>query len=174
MDIIQSAEILKTGLLLNYFKRDNIIKLADKLIMEGVMNDDIIELSLASSIGDMVTCLNKIAESCLQKSIVKDYFFGFYNFCLNESLDLWKEVQNEYIRFIENEFVNFSDEEILFYSRLKNDVSLQKDGFSGIMDLPLEILSFFKSYNKFLDEHDRLFKGENIFPDLNDRNYLPI
>lgn len=97
---------------------------------------------------DVIELLKNYVSDDFTKA--SEYFFSqFYNLIHSGYYD-WEEVENELVKFYENDFV----EKNIFFVRLKDDFLLRKDGFSGNMDMPKELMFFLEKHklcNTYID-----------------------
>jgi len=151
----QAASILKTGFLLGYFNKSVISQWAEKKILMGYENNSMIELVLVEnkSNNEVLSLIGLLAacDDVYDKEFLDQYYFGLFNDALlmDDSESNWMAIENEVLRyaFIEDRYV--SEDHKFFISMLDNDYSLRKQGYSGEMRMPDQLLDFLRPYDKF-------------------------
>lgn len=141
------VNIIYIGLLFNYILKDYIIDWADDQIVNKGNNEDyIIELSFSSNKTEkeiLAMLSNYITDDY---NLTIEFYFSQFNMLIKKGYYNWERVEEEIVKFYKSNFIT-EDTEDLFYSRIIDDYYLRKDGFSGNMNMPKELLQFLSKYS---------------------------
>lgn len=143
----KETAFLFSGYIMSYLRNEDIIKWADQKILESVNNELIFDLSLS---GKDETQLISILKKLCKESLIKEvdiYYFSLYRILLNKEIYDWNFIAKEMRRLYFNNFISINDNDF-FFSRLYDYFELIRDGFTGNMDMPKELIEFLSNYNE--------------------------
>ena len=151
---MKDIQCMKIGFKLGLITKEEIISFSENRLVNSNYDDimlDIASLSIESSI-------NKFSEVLDEINIKKiDFFECHYKiiYYLKKEYSNWKHLQIQLIKYhdIMKTHLDFYDFE--FWSRIRDDFELRKNGFSGCMDMPYEL-------EKYLNEKNKIFKHKRL------------
>lgn len=137
-----------TGFLMSYLTSKQIIEWADNKIIEGDMSEWLLNISLSN--GNKNIILHELKTQILEEKLYATtdiYYFSLYRILLNNKVYDWKYISKEIYKLYLNNLISISDPEF-FFSRLVDYIELIRDGFTGNMDMPNELIEFLSNYNE--------------------------
>lgn len=157
MDKSIIALVLKVGFLLEMIDKKSIVSWADFNINNGDFDNTVLELSLIKSKtnNEIISLLNKIANNEKGNNVqyVVNIFMGVFYIEIIKNPKLWLTIEKKIVE-IKNILGYNSDE--VFFSRIEDDYSLRKEGFSGCMNLPNELISYLSNYEVYSNDLKKL------------------
>ena len=141
---------------------ETVIEWADSKINEQTDNDKFFGLSTAGTANKIVAIISDRVTWDYNNREIRSLLLSYYNIYLNEHLDLWLNIEKElleYLHLLEYDNSNDSTQDFLYY--LEDDWHLRKDGFGGLLSMPMyliENLAEFKDY----DNLKELLKGQGL------------
>lgn len=154
MDNLQ-LNILRVGLLLDYYSLDNIFDWAQAELSRVSISSKLSEILLSTSTkAEMVSALrdDNPTDTILINS--HQFFLSFYYHCLKELRNDWFSIEAEMLRYFSIvDPTLLEGGQKLFISMLNNDFSLREEKLPSPMDMPNDLISFlepYKDYNNLL------------------------
>ncbi|TSE02495.1 hypothetical protein [Aquimarina algiphila] len=143
---------------LELFTEERLIKFGEDNLIQGNTEGWIVDLGSVTEPmpkNFFVEILKKVGNEITEEEFLM--FHKIYITSLKE-INNWKEIQEKLIKYYElfSLFLDKLDYE--FWSRLKDDIQLRKEGFSGMMKMPDEINEYLNEYrsnrkmNEFITE----------------------
>jgi len=168
MTIRQISCILKFGFLLKYFNKKQIGDWASKKVMENCNDINIIELTFIEnkSNNETLTLLNLLIGEMSMNDIqfINQYYLGFFKEELvgKKTKSNWIAIENEILKYfsLDDDLASGNDISWLI-SILSNDYSLRKDGLTGVMKMPQDLILLLDKFENFKGMQEQLDK-ENI------------
>lgn len=155
MDIIN---FLYSGYLMGYLTIRKISDWAHEQILFNKYNlqeDILLDISSSYQESDLISVLSKYRDADIQK--VFDYYLSLYNILGNENKLSYDILTIEILKaysicndsFQDRSFINIDSEKYdFFFSRLSDYMGLIKDGYSGNLNMPRELIDFLSDYNE--------------------------
>lgn len=134
------------GIIMGYISMNSAKNWADNHIANNKFDDFLIDLSTTN---DLISILKP--DTITPESI--DFYLKVYQVLLLDRYSQWETIQEEILKLYQNKFL--MDDDNFFFSRLKDDYFLRKDGLSENMDMPNELYAFLNKYeNVKIDKVD--------------------
>jgi len=158
-DQMKSLNFIYTGYLLGYLDIKTIQSWADNQLLSNIINykeDLLLDLSCANE--KEILSILKI-NSTQDSDFTLKYYFSLYR-VLGEKKKLSYDkiivqISSAYRicnnSFQDKSFIEEDEKYNLFFTRLSDFQELIKDGYTGNMDMPNELISFLSNYQKSLD-----------------------
>lgn len=141
------VNVIYIGILHNYILKEYIIEWADnQIVNKNNYKDYIIDLSFSSNKTEKEILALLSNYTTDDNNLAIEFYFSTFRKLMKEGYYSWQMVEKEIVKFYENEFIK-KDTEDLFYSRIIDDYYLRKEGFSGNMKMPKELLQFLSKYS---------------------------
>lgn len=143
---------------MGYLTLQKIVEWVDKQLLlntDNLQDDILLDISSCSQKSEMISVLSKYKDEDFQKTL--DYYLSLYKILGNEnrlSYDILSvEILSAYSicnnSFQNQIFIDIDSEKYdLFFSRLSDYIGLVKDGYSGNMNMPKELIDFLSNYNE--------------------------
>jgi len=141
-------KILEIGFLLDLITREDLLEWSNLNLINGKLDEVFIELSSITSKNtneQIISILNNRSEKKITKNEFQKFHLIFLSFVFNSYSD-WKDIQNILVKYDSINSEYFEEREFEFWSRLKDDYTLRKEGFTGCMNMPSELNEYFNKY----------------------------
>ena len=143
-----NIKFIETGFKLGLITKEELVSLAEDKILEENYEDIFIEISSLTPSSSTEKFL-KILEKFSSK-ISEDQFFKFHLtfLCyLKREFKDWHKLQSRLVDYYYDYSLRLNEDDFEFWSRLKDDLQLREDGFSGCMKMPLELDEYFDKHS---------------------------
>lgn len=148
--------IIHSGYLLGYLSGTEIVNWADNQILNGCLNDQILELSVnLHNKNKFLSILSSLIDEAFTETA--DYYYSLYHFLLKNKLLDDNVIGQEMLKLYHYNIVTPDDITHYSLSALYDYFDLKKHGFSSLFNLSTELRRFLVDYEKNIQ----------IFKDLN-------
>ncbi len=148
---------IKIGFELGLINKDELISFCENKILQNYYNDMCINIASLS-----LNVSNQIFLETLKENNIAKMDFSFCHplilYYLKKETADWKKLQMKMIKYYDICKKKLDFENFEFWSRIKDDYELRKDGFSGCMKMPKELFDYINTYkthvysSRLLDE----------------------
>ena len=164
MDKSLIALVLKVGFLLGIIDKKSIVSWADFNINIGDFDNAVLELSLIKSKtnNEIISLLNIIANRDDDDNTKYTFNYLMCLFCneITKNPKLWSTIEKYIVDL--GCILRYNSDEVCFL-RIEDDYSLRKEGFSGCMNLPNELISYLSNYDVYSNDLKKLNEYGVVF-----------
>lgn len=170
---MDTINFLCSGNLMGYLTLQKISHWADKKILtntDNLQEDILLDISSCSKELEMISVLSKYRNVGCEN--ILDYYLSLYKVLGKENKLSYDILSVEILAaygvcnnsFQDQSFIDIDVAKYgLFFSRLSDYIELRKDGYSGNMNMPQELIDFLSDYNNNIQIFKELdFTVKNI------------